>query len=119
MSNIQNIYAYEIIDSRGLPTIEARLTLETGQSVISSVPAGTSKGRYEMTELRDNDKQRFDGFGVLNAVKNINELIAPKLTKVSVLKQKEIDGWLIKADGTKNKSKLVQNSNLVVSQLIA
>jgi len=118
MSNIQKIYAYEIIDSRGLPTIEAKLTLQTGQTVISAIPAGTSKGKYEAMELRDNNSQRFDGYGVLNAIKNVNNLLAPKLVGVSVLKQREIDKWLIQSDGTKNKSKLGANSTLIVSQLV-
>jgi enolase len=118
MSNIQKIHAYEIIDSRGLPTLEAKLTLQSGQSVVSAIPSGTSKGKFEAWELRDNDLQRFDGYGLLNAIKNINDIIGPKLIGASVLKQKEIDDWLIKADGTKNKSKLGANSVLAISQLV-
>jgi enolase len=119
MSNIQKINAYEIIDSRGVPTIEAKLTLKTGQTVVSAVPAGTSTGKFEAWELRDNDANRFDGNGLLKAIKNINEVIAPKLIGASVLQQTQIDNWLIKSDGTKNKSKFGANAILVISQLIA
>ena len=118
MAKIKKIYAYEIIDSRGYPTIEGRLILDNGISVTTSIPAGTSRGKTEALELRDNDNSRFDGMGVTRAVSYINDLIGPKLVGVSPLKQQEIDGWLIKADGTKNKSKLGGNTVLTISQLI-
>ncbi|MEO6508749.1 MAG: phosphopyruvate hydratase, partial [Patescibacteria group bacterium] len=102
MSKIVSIKAREIIDSRGFPTIEGKLNLDTGKEVITSIPAGTSIGKYEAHELRDGDLTRFDGMGVTQAVQYINELIAPKLIGVSPLKQKEIDYWLIKADATSN-----------------
>lgn len=117
MGKIKKIYAYEIIDSRGYPTIEGRLLLDNGVSVITSIPAGTSRGKSEALELRDNDQNRFDGMGVSKAVSYINELIAPKLIGLSPLKQEEVDMWLIKADGTENKSKLGGNTILTVSQL--
>jgi enolase len=113
------IQAYEIMDSRGFPTIEARLILDNGKSVNTSIPSGTSIGKHEALELRDQDPKRFDGNGVIQAVTYINTLIAPKLVGVSPLKQQEIDHWLIKADSTPNKSKLGANTMLAVSQLIA
>lgn len=117
MSKIKKIFAYEIIDSRGYPTIEGRLELDNGLIVTTSIPAGTSIGKYEAVELRDGDPKRFDGLGVSQAVSYINDLIAPKLIGVSPLKQKEVDYWLIKADETKNKSRLGANTTLTISQL--
>ncbi len=118
MAKIKNIYAYEIIDSRSFPTIEGRLVLDDGRSVVSSIPSGTSIGKYEALELRDNDKSRWDGMGVSQAISYINNLIAPKLVNASPLKQQEVDSWLIKADGTKNKSNLGANVTLVISELM-
>lgn len=118
MSNIKSIHAYEIIDSRGYPTIEGRIELDNGMFATSAIPAGASIGKYEAVELRDNDAQRFDGMGVSKAVSYINTLIAPKLIGISPLKQQEVDYWLIKADGTSNKSKLGANTILTVSQLM-
>src|SRR3989338_9893308 len=103
MAKIKKIYAYEIIDSRGYPTIEGKLILDNGKQVTTSIPSGTSLGKNEAVELRDNDKTRFDGMGVTKAVTYINDLIGPKLVGVSQMKQEEIDRWLVKADGTKNK----------------
>ncbi len=118
MAKIKRIYAYEIIDSRGYPTIEGKLILSNGLEVTTSIPAGTSRGKSEANELRDNDQTRFDGMGVTKAVSYINELIAPKLVGVSPLKQEEVDMWLVKADGTNNKSKLGGNTLLTISQLM-
>lgn len=118
MPKIKQIKAYEIIDSRGYPTIEGRLLLDNNIEVIASVPAGTSLGKYEAVELRDNDKQRFDGMGVSKAVEIINSQVGPKLTGVSPLKQQEVDSWLIHSDGTKNKNKLGGNTILTVSLLM-
>ncbi len=118
MANIKKIEAYEIIDSRGFPTLEGRLTLDNNHEVTTAIPAGTSIGKYEAVELRDNDPKRMEGMGVSKAVSYINELIGPKLVGVSPLKQQEVDLWLIKADGTKNKSKLGGNTTLTISQLI-
>lgn len=117
MSKIKSIHAYEIIDSRGYPTIEGQLTLDTGVTVTTSIPSGTSIGKSEAVELRDNDKSRFDGMGVSQAVSYVNELLAPKLIGSAPDKQQEVDGWLVKADGTKNKSKLGANVTLTISQL--
>lgn len=118
MGTIKSIIAYEIIDSNGYPTIEGRLTLDTGQTVTTSIPSGTSIGKYEASELRDTDNPRFNGKGVTQAVSYINTLIAPKLIGISPLKQAEIDQWLLKADATKNKSRLGANTILTISQLI-
>lgn len=119
MAKIQSIQAYEIIDSRGYPTIEGSLTLDDGRSITTAIPSGTSRGKYEALELRDTDQPRFAWMGVSQAVHYINNLIAPKLIGISPLKQQEVDYWLIKADGTKNKSKLGANTILTISQLFA
>ncbi len=119
MALIKSIVAYEIIDSRGLPTVEARLELDSGFSVVTSV--SSSQGNYpnEPGDIRDEDANRFFGKGVLHAVAYINDLIAPKLKGVNPSKIREIDDWLIKADGTKSKSRLGTNTLLTISQLIA
>lgn len=117
MAVIKSILAYEIIDSRGYPTIEGRLTLDNGYQVVTSIPSGTSIGKYEAVDLKDNDPSRFDGQGVTRAVSYINELIAPKLVGISPLKQLEVDDWLNRADGTVNKSQLGANVILTISQL--
>ncbi len=117
MAVIKSILAYEIIDSRGYPTIEGRLTLDNGYQVVTSIPSGTSIGKYEAVDLKDNDPTRFDGQGVTRAVSYINELIAPKLVGISPLKQLEVDDWLNRADGTVNKSQLGANVLLTISQL--
>lgn len=92
--------------------------LDSDQAVVASSPSGESIGKYEAVELRDHDKSRFDGFGVRRAVGYINDLIGPRLVGVSPTKQTDIDYWLIKADGTNNKSKLGSNTITVVSQLV-
>ncbi len=119
MAKIKKMYAYEIIDSRGYPTLEGYLILDDGKVVTSSIPAGTSIGKYEALELRDRDPNRFSGMGVTQAASYINDLLGPKLTGVSPLKQQEIDHWLNTADATKNKSRLGANTCQLVSQLIA
>ncbi len=118
MAKIKTIKAYEIIDSRGWPTIEGRLTLDNGIVVETSIPTGYSMGKHEAVDLRDNDKTKYLGMGVSQAVSYINDLIAPKLVGVSPEKQQEIDYWLIKADATDNKSRLGANTILTVSQLL-
>jgi len=118
MAKIKDIKAYEIIDSRGFPTLEGRLTLDTGQFVTASVPAGTSIGKYEAIELRDNNPLRFEGHGVLRAVQYVNELIGPKIYGVSPQKVSQIDQWLIKADNSANKSQLGANTLLLISILV-
>lgn len=118
MSTIKNIHAYEIIDSKGIPTIEARLTLDNDMFVVTSVPGATYHSTKEAVDLRDEDPNRFTGMGVSHAASYINDLIAPKIKGASVSKQLEIDKWLVQADGTKNKSRLGVNTVLIVSQLL-
>ncbi len=114
---VTKIIAYEILDSRGFPTIEARMSLSDGHEVETSIPSGTSIGKYEALELRDGDETRFRGMGVLRAIDIINTVIAPKLVGIDPARQVDVDRWLITADGTSNKSKLGANSVLAVSQL--
>lgn len=115
MSYITKIKAYEILDSRGNPTIEVQVETKSGACGRASVPSGASTGKNEALELRDGDENRYGGKGVLKAVLNVNKKIAPKLIGKSVLNQSEIDNLLIKLDGTKNKSKLGANAILGVS----
>jgi len=119
MAKIKSIHAFEIIDSNGYPTIEAELVLDNGLLVSTSIPSGLSVGKYEAVELRDNDPKRFNGLGVLTAVSYINDLLGPKLVGASPEKQADIDGWLIRSDGTKNKNRLGANTTLAISQLVA
>ena len=114
MSMITSIQAREILDSRGYPTIETEVLLENGVMGISSVPSGASTGSFEAVELRDGG-ERFFGKGVLQAVSNVNNTIAPEILGTSVLDQKIIDQLLINIDGTENKSNLGANATLSVS----
>ncbi len=115
MSKIKKIYAREILDSRGNPTVEVELTLESGIKSIASVPSGASTGKREALELRDNDKNRYHGKGVLKAVSNVNNIIGPLLIGMEVASQREIDNLMIKKDGTENKEALGANAILGVS----
>ncbi|PQP79839.1 phosphopyruvate hydratase [Candidatus Phytoplasma phoenicium] len=115
MSRIYLINALEVLDSRGNPTIEIEIVTESGAKGRAIVPSGASTGEYEAVELRDSDSKRFLGKGVLKAVKNVVEIIAPQLKGISVLEQTLIDKILIKLDGTPNKSKLGANAILGVS----
>jgi enolase len=117
MSTIKNIFAYEIIDSRGYPTIEARMILDNGIEVSTSIPAGTSTGKYEAHELRDKDPLRYDGMGVTKAVDIINKVLLPKLIGIDPCEQESIDDWLIHADATAIKERLGANTTLAISQL--
>ncbi len=114
-TSIKDIRALEILDSRGNPTVRVFMELEDGTKVKSSVPSGASTGEYEAYELRDEDKSRYNGKGVLRAVENVNEIIAPALKGMDATNQLEIDKTLIELDGTKNKSKLGANAILGVS----
>jgi enolase len=114
---IKDIIAREILDSRGNPTVECDLITDNGL-FRSAVPSGASTGKYEAVELRDNDSQRYGGKGVLNAVKNINELIKPLVVGKDETQQKELDELMIKADGTENKSKFGANAILAVSMCV-
>lgn len=118
MALIQGIYAREILDSRGWPTIECTLWMDNGGIVATSVPTGTSIGKYEALELRDKDPNRRLGKGVLQAVNAINTIIAPQVIGKDPVNQEEIDQILIGLDGTPNKSHLGANSLLAVSQAV-
>ncbi|MDD4901063.1 MAG: phosphopyruvate hydratase [Patescibacteria group bacterium] len=115
MPKIKNITAREILDSRGNPTIEAAVALDNGLTAKASVPSGASTGVHEAVELRDNDAKRYGGLGVLKAVRNVTDKIAPKLIGVKAVEQEKIDDLMIKLDGTKNKAKLGANAILSVS----
>ncbi len=116
---INTIIAREILDSRGNPTVEVDLILESGITGRAAVPSGASTGTHEALELRDQDIQRYKGKGVTKAVDNINELIAPSLEGESVLNQNYIDDALLRLDGTDDKSKLGANAILGVSMAVA
>ncbi|MFH0834533.1 MAG: phosphopyruvate hydratase [Patescibacteria group bacterium] len=118
MSKISKIHAREILDSRGNPTVEVEVELATGEREIAAVPSGASTGAHEAVELRDGDS-RFGGKGVLNAVKNVNEILAQKLSGSDALDQKALDAKMIELDGTQNKSKLGANAILGVSLAVA
>src|SRR5436853_849730 len=115
MSLIEQINAREILDSRGNPTVEAEVTLIGGETGRAAVPSGASTGEHEAVELRDGDKKRYGGKGVLKAVSNINDIIARELEGMDALDQIEIDERLIALDGTRTKSKLGANALLAVS----
>ncbi len=116
---IENIKARQIMDSRGNPTIEADVTLSSGIMGRAAVPSGASTGTLEALELRDNEKSMYLGKGVLQAVDNVNSIIAPELTGEHPYNQREIDNLLISLDGTENKSKLGANAILAVSLAVA
>ena len=116
---IIDVYAREILDSRGNPTVEVDVTLEDGTFGRAQVPSGASTGAYEAVELRDGDKARYLGKGVLQAVKNVNEVIAPEIVGLDATAQVEIDNLMLALDGTANKSKLGANAILGVSMAVA
>ncbi len=115
MPTIESIHAHEILDSRGNPTLEVTVLLENGISGSASVPSGASTGSHEALELRDGDKRRYGGQGVLKAIKNVHAKIAPALIGMDVCAQRELDSRMIFLDGTANKSKLGANAILGVS----
>ncbi len=115
MSLIEEIHAREILDSRGNPTVEAEVMLSDGQVGRAAVPSGASTGEHEAVELRDEDKKRYAGKGVLKAVNNVNEVIAPEIEGMDALDQSEIDNALITLDGTPTKARLGANALLAVS----
>jgi len=119
MSSIKHIHAREILDSRGNPTIEADVTLENGVMGRAAVPSGASTGSREAIELRDGDKSRYGGKGVLKAVENVNTVIADALKGMDPSDQSGIDQTMIDLDGTKNKEKLGANAMLAVSMAAA
>jgi len=116
---IQSVEAIEILDSRGNPTVEVDLELEDGVCARAMVPSGASTGEREACELRDGDKKRFGGKGVLKAVENVNKIIAKEIEGKSFISQRELDYYMIELDGTENKSKLGANAILGVSMAYA
>jgi len=115
MSWIEHVLAREILDSRGNPTVEAEIVLEGGEIGRAAVPSGASTGEHEAVELRDGDQKRYNGKGVLKAVQNVNDVIAPALEGFDALDQVEVDSALLELDGTKTKSNLGANALLAVS----
>ena len=119
MTKIKKIHAREILDSRGNPTVEVDVVLDNGVMGRAAVPSGASTGAREAVVLRDGDKKRYFGKGVLKAVENVNKIIAPELIGKNPEKQKDIDYLMIKLDGTENKAKLGANAILGVSLAVA
>ena len=119
MSVIEYVEAREILDSRGNPTVEVDVYLEDGSLGRAAVPSGASTGEYEAVELRDGDKKRYLGKGVLKAVENVNTAIASEICGLDALEQVDIDRTMIDLDGTENKAKLGANAILGVSMAVA
>ncbi len=119
MTEIVSIHAREILDSRGNPTVEADVTLDGGAKGRAAVPSGASTGEHEAVELRDGDKEHYLGKGVLQAVENVESILAPELTGMDASNQRLIDATMINIDGTENKSKLGANAILAVSMAVA
>ena len=122
MKNYLEIYevrALEVLDSRGNPTVQVEVVLEDGSEGVAMVPSGASTGSFEAVELRDEDKSRYLGKGVLKAVENVNTLIRDKIIGMNVYDQVELDRTLIELDGTENKAKLGANATLGVSLAVA
>lgn len=119
MSQIISVRAREILDSRGNPTVETEIVLESGAMGRAAVPSGASTGSREALELRDGDPKRYLGKGVLNAVRNVNEEIGPKILGMDAQDQVELDRFMIALDGTENKSRLGANAILSVSMAVA
>src|SRR5699024_7491558 len=119
MPYITDVYAREILDSRGNPTVEVEVFTESGAFGSAAVPSGASTGEYEAVELRDGDNERYLGKGVIQAVENVNDVIAPELMGIDVTRQNIIDSLMIDLDGTENKGKLGANAILGVSMAVA
>jgi len=119
MSAITGVYAREILDSRGYPTVEVEVQLESGAWARAAVPSGASTGKREALELRDGDSQRYGGRGVRQAVRNVEETIAPELDGMEATEQAAVDQALLELDGTPNKSSLGANAILAVSLAVA
>ena len=116
---IESVKALEVLDSRGNPTVQVEVVTIDGSEGVAMVPSGASTGAFEAVELRDGDKSRYMGKGVLKAVNNVNEIIAPELIGMNVYDQAKIDKKLIEIDGTENKGKLGANATLGVSLAVA
>lgn len=119
MDKISRIYAREVLDSRGNPTVEVEVSSEYGAFGRAIVPSGASTGVHEAVELRDGDQKRYLGLGVSKAVDNVNEIIAKEIVGRDVTAQREIDEAMIAIDGTANKGKLGANAILGVSLAVA
>jgi enolase len=119
MSTIIEVHAREIIDSRGNPTVEAEIVLSSGATGRAAVPSGASTGEHEAVELRDGDQKRYLGKGVLEAVRNVNEVLGPRLEGMAAEDQVAIDQEMLDLDGTPNKSNLGANAMLAVSLAVA
>ncbi len=119
MTEIVSIHAREILDSRGNPTVEADVILDSGAKGRAAVPSGASTGEHEAVELRDGDKDHYLGKGVLHAVENVESILGPELTGMDASNQRLIDATMISIDGTENKSKLGANAILAVSMAVA
>ena len=119
MSSIASVFGREILDSRGNPTVEVEVTLESGLRARAAVPSGASTGSREALEMRDGDKARYCGKGVTKAVDHVNGEIADALLGMDVLRQVQVDNTLIDLDGTDNKSRLGANAMLGVSMACA
>ena len=118
-TEITQIFAREILDSRGNPTVEVETMLDCGAVGRAAVPSGASTGAFEAVELRDSDKKRYMGKGMLKAVGNVNNIIAKKIVGMDAFDQRKIDETMIKLDGTENKKKLGANAILGVSLAVA
>jgi enolase len=118
MKIVQNITAQEILDSRGNPTLSATVTLDDGTTASAAVPSGASTGQHEASELRDGDKNRYGGKGVLNAVANVNGKIAQRLRGMDASEQRKIDDAMRELDGSANKATLGANAILGVSMAV-
>src|SRR5204863_4250878 len=119
MTNISDIHAREVLDSRGNPTVEAEVTLVDGSHGCAIVPSGASTGEHEAVELRDGDNNRYLGKGVLKAVENVNGEIGDALANFDAADQRGLDQKMIELDGTENKSRLGANAILAVSMAAA
>src|SRR5690625_1173525 len=117
MPYITDVYAREVLDSRGNPTVEVEVITESGSFGSTLVPSGASTGEHEAVELRDGDEDRYLGKGVLKAVANVNDIIAPEVVGMDVTRQNVIDRLMIELDGTKNKAHLGANAILGVSKI--
>lgn len=118
MSTIKTVYAREILDSRGNPTLETSVWTDDGFGAVASIPSGASTGKYEAKEMRDGDQERFGGLGVLKAVANVNQVISKAIVGLDPQKQNDVDQVLINIDNTADKSRLGANAMLSVSQAV-
>src|SRR3989339_319078 len=119
MSTIKKIIANEIINSLGFPTLQGKLFLDDGRFVTANIASLDPDIKLPVVELRDNEKNRYNGLGSKKAASYVSDLLGPKLVGISPLKQMEIDNWLLKADGTKDKSQLGVNTINLISKLVA